>query len=121
AHGDRAWAVRGFAEPGADAAAHAATVAAPARHRDQRAPHLAHPRDPARPSAAPSVRDLHKLSRGETAAGDDASRAPGDLYAGRLRRRRALRHRAHGAWLQYTRGRHLGGERLAAQHLAVGG
>ena len=51
----------------------------------QRAADLAHPLHPAGPSAAQRVRDLRDLWRGEAPLGDDADRAAGDLYAGRLR------------------------------------
>ena len=57
----------------------------PLRHGAECAAHLAHPLHPAGPSAAQRVRDLRELRRGEAAAGNDADRAAGDLFAGRLR------------------------------------
>ncbi len=74
-------------QSGAAAAPDAPSVAAALRHGAQCGAYLAHSFHPAGPSAAQRVRDLRELWRGQASAGNDADRAAGDLFAGRLRSR----------------------------------
>ena len=95
-------------------------VAAPLRHGAQCGADLAHPLHPAGPSAAQCVRDLRELRRGQASAGNDADRPAGDLFAGRLRSRRAVRDRAHRGRLRDQGRQHLGRERLVAKRAILG-
>ena len=103
-------------QPGAAEAAHAASVAAALRHRAECARALGGirfiPPDHLLRQVFETCRDFR---RGAAAPGNDADRAPGDLYAGRLRARRALRDRAHRGRLCEPRRRHGRGQRLAAR------
>src|SRR5262249_53316014 len=76
---------------------------------------------PTRPSVARGVRDLPPFRRGQAPARDGAGGASRDLHAHRMRARRALRDRANGRrFCQSYRG-HIDGQRLAAEHDAMGG
>ena len=71
------------------------------------------PRHPARPAAAPGVRNGGRLRRSPAHAGVDADRAAGDLHARRMPGRRTLRDRAHRGRLQHPQRRSWRGQRLA--------
>ena len=121
AHRDGARPLCRLHQPGADVAAHAASLAAAVRFRGERAEDLAaHRSHAAGSAAAPGFRDVRGLFRGAAHAGNDAGGAAGDFYADRLRRQRALRDRAHRDRFRHPRGRHLRRQRLGAAPAGLG-